>query len=82
MFAKGWDELAYILWFAVAFGLSSGFAIARLCGAMHPSFQAFAHIWVGFLLGVAFVRQNWAWVILAAGLSLVELVMFVWTKLL
>lgn len=82
MLAKAWDELAYIVWFAVAFGLSCGFAIARLCGATHPSFQAFAHIWVGFLLGVAFVRQNWAWVILVAGLSLVELVMFVWTKLL
>ncbi len=45
------------------------------------SYEAFAHLFVGGLIGAWLVkRSEWKWLAMAIGVSLVELVMFILQK--
>lgn len=81
MFKRAIDDFAWMVYFFIAVGLSAGFGVARICGVTHPSFQAFAHVFVGLLIGLALGRKQWAWGILAITLSVLELVVAVSTRL-
>lgn len=37
----------------VLIAVSLAFAVARIAGVIHPSFQAFAHLWVGGLFAAS-----------------------------
>jgi hypothetical protein len=56
--------------------ISGLLASARIAGETSESFQAVAHLWVGFLLGVALRGRDWRYGVMAVGLSVVELACF------
>ena len=64
--------------------LAVAFAVGRftLVGESHSlsvsrSYEAFAHLYVGALIGAAITARQWFWASVALGLTAVEVVAFV-----
>lgn len=62
-------------------------AAARVAGIVHPSYQAGAHLFVGGLFGAWLVKRNswedrtsWLNLVLAVGLTVVEVACFLWFR--
>ncbi len=75
------DDLADLLYYVVMFLLTVGFSIGRIIGEKGTVFQAFAHVFVGLLIGVALARKSWPVGYLAIGISIVEVVVAVISRL-
>jgi hypothetical protein len=67
-----------------AVALSLFLAVLRVAGSTSPSFQAAAHIWVGVLVGLFWANPTWTrakWLGLAAALTVVETICFLYSRL-
>ena len=67
--------LAYRVFIGAAV-VSLIFALARVAGVQAQWFQAAAHLWVGWLIGLWMGRNERGWALLALALLLVELIAF------
>lgn len=54
--------------------------IVRLAGVKNQSFQAIAHLYVGYLVGVYCVTYYYVYLLLVIGLSVLEVCAFLYFK--
>jgi hypothetical protein len=69
-------------WYAIAFTVSCGFAVARVSGVDDNIFKAMAHVYVGTLIGIALGRRSMQWAWQPIILSVIETATAVLTRLL
>ena len=61
----------------VLFGVAVVLGALRVVGFKSPAYQAVAHLFVGFLIGGAVMTGGGLYAVLAVGLSVVEVAVFV-----